>query len=433
MQIKYFILILTIFVFSANAAIIHVPTDQLTIQAGIDAALDSDTILVADDTYTGTGNRDLNFGDKNLVLMSENGPDVTTIDCGGTSLDPHNAINLLNNQDSTTIIDGFTIQNAYDTAGWYKAAIYCHMTSPTIRNCNISNNTCNGIFCYSYPSRIIVENCKLTNNYRCGLYVQSFSSAYVNHSEFSHNGYTGAYIYTSASILTEVYNSLFHNNTYSGLEIIQNMQFKNVHINNNTFVENRNGLFIWMDFPKNENTPSLFITGDDNTEINYNISSNNTQRGIVIDFEPEYYDYDFLCNNSYGNPDGNFSFPYIFYPGDIYGTLSLDPLFCDASNGDYRISASSSCAPANNSCGTMIGALAVGCENCCVMRGDTDHDGEGPNVADLVYLVNYLFKDGQALPCFEEGDIVVDSDILVNDLVFLVNYVFKGGDAPPDC
>ena len=49
--------------------IIHVPGDQPTIQAGIDAAEDGDIVLVADDTYTGDGNKNLDFG--NFFSLSE--------------------------------------------------------------------------------------------------------------------------------------------------------------------------------------------------------------------------------------------------------------------------------------------------------------------------------------------------------------------------
>ncbi len=42
--------------------------------------------------------------------------------------------------------------------------------------------------------------------------------------------------------------------------------------------------------------------------------------------------------------------------------FAADPLFCDAPGGDYRLHADSPCAPAGNGCGTLIGALPVGCD-----------------------------------------------------------------------
>ncbi len=62
------------------AATIHVPGDQPTIQAGIDAAMDGDIVLVADGTWTGVGNRDIDFLGKAITVRSENGPDSCIID-----------------------------------------------------------------------------------------------------------------------------------------------------------------------------------------------------------------------------------------------------------------------------------------------------------------------------------------------------------------
>ena len=45
-----------------------------SIQTAIDNALDTDEIVVADGTYTGPGNRDLDFGGKLITLRRRNGP-----------------------------------------------------------------------------------------------------------------------------------------------------------------------------------------------------------------------------------------------------------------------------------------------------------------------------------------------------------------------
>lgn len=71
---------------------------------------------------------------------------------------------------------------------------------------------------------------------------------------------------------------------------------------------------------------------------------------------------------------------------------------------------------------------------CCVgIRGNIDSIG-GIDVTDLVYLVNFMFKDGPAPPCFEEADVNGSGGVLdVSDLVYLVNYMFKEGIDPESC
>ena len=55
--------------------------DYITIQEGIDAAVGGDEVVVADGTYTGDGNRDIDFMGKAITVKSENGAEDCIIDC----------------------------------------------------------------------------------------------------------------------------------------------------------------------------------------------------------------------------------------------------------------------------------------------------------------------------------------------------------------
>jgi len=55
------------------------------------------------------------------------------------------------------------------------------------------------------------------------------------------------------------------------------------------------------------------------------------------------------------------------------------------------------------------------------------------NVADSIYLVDYLFFDGPAPPCPEECDVNGSGAINVADVMYLVDYLFFNGPAPPPC
>jgi len=140
-----------------------------TIQYGILAAWDGDTVLVADGVYTGDGNRDIDFYGKNIVVMSENGSAVTIIDLQGSMEDPHRGFFFTRGEDSTAVLKGFTITNGYAYGGWLESfggAIYCYTSSPKIVENRITGNTaCNsggGIYCRQGRAKIrdnvITEN-----------------------------------------------------------------------------------------------------------------------------------------------------------------------------------------------------------------------------------------------------------------------------------
>jgi len=61
--------------------------------------------------------------------------------------------------------------------------------------------------------------------------------------------------------------------------------------------------------------------------------------------------------------------------------------------------------------------------------GDADFTGD-VNVADLTFLVDYLFKGGQAPPVPDLADVDSSGEINVADLTYMVDYLFKGGAEP---
>ena len=56
------------------------------------------------------------------------------------------------------------------------------------------------------------------------------------------------------------------------------------------------------------------------------------------------------------------------------------------------------------------------------------------NIADVVYLVSYLFGGGPCPQPMKAGDVNCDCLVNIADVVYLVNYLFGGGDPPePGC
>ncbi|MGB2809271.1 MAG: right-handed parallel beta-helix repeat-containing protein, partial [Sedimentisphaerales bacterium] len=143
-------------------AVLRVPSEYTTIQAAVDAAKDVDTVLVADGTYTGAGNRDINFHGKAITVRGENGPGKCIIDCNGTNDEPHRGFCLHSGEDCNSVVAGFTITNGYATVG---GGIFCSMGSPVVANCTFSNNWAyDGGGIYIAVASPILTNCTFSGN-----------------------------------------------------------------------------------------------------------------------------------------------------------------------------------------------------------------------------------------------------------------------------
>lgn len=181
---------------SLPAATIDVPGDAATIQAGINAVSAGDTVLVAAGTYTGNGNRDIDFGGKAVLVMSARGPVVTIIDVQGSSGNLHRGFNFQSGEGAGSVVKGFTLRNGWELEG---GGIRCrNASSPTIEDNIIVDNTASdagngeggGIFCEDGSSPSILENIimgNLSDGEGGGIFCRQNSSPLISGNKIMNN------------------------------------------------------------------------------------------------------------------------------------------------------------------------------------------------------------------------------------------------------
>ncbi len=121
------IMLLLCFTAFVSAATINVPVDYATIQQAINASSNGDLILVDDNTYNISSTITITKG---VTVRSVNGPATTIVDGSGI-----NICFVLNHLDA--VVDGFTIQNAFNTSIHGGGA---RIDAGTIQNCIIQDN-----------------------------------------------------------------------------------------------------------------------------------------------------------------------------------------------------------------------------------------------------------------------------------------------------
>ncbi|HEX5282490.1 MAG TPA: Ig-like domain repeat protein [Bryocella sp.] len=196
-----------------------------TIQSGIDAAANGDTVLVAPGTY----NENIDFKGKAITVTSSGGAAVTTIDGGNK---PGVATVVFKTKEtSTSTISNFTIRGGGDTIfnGASDGGVFVSAASPTIQNNTITANYCHNIDVEFGDATILKNEVSgvLQNNQGSGT-----DESYCTFGSGVHLQGTGG----SGTQSSIVGNIIENNLTGSGINIwaAQNVLISNNIIRNNT-------------------------------------------------------------------------------------------------------------------------------------------------------------------------------------------------------
>jgi len=221
------VLLLTTCLYST---IINIPGDQPTIQAGIDATVDSDTVLVQPGTYI----ENINYNGKNITVASLFLTTQDTAYIFQTIIDGNQSGSVVTcaSEEYATNLCGFTITNGSAFSG---GGIYCSGSNMILQFSTVMLNTSHkgGGIMSDWDSYIRLENVIVKNNsalFGGGIYCGEWSSTILfnvtvtANSASNHGGgiyYFGEYANLSfnSSNRSNIYANTIENSRGSGSDI----------------------------------------------------------------------------------------------------------------------------------------------------------------------------------------------------------------------
>lgn len=275
-----------------------------TIQSAISDAISLDTVKVSPGAYSGTGNTDLDFQGKAIVLKSSAGAATTIIDCGGSA----RAFSMEMSELTGSRIVGFTIKDGY---------AYGNGGAVSLNNVSATFDSC------------VFRSCEASQG----------GAVYADGS----TGYT-----------LNITNCVFDSNSAGGggAAIYTKVRTR---LTGNTLVKNTSDAV----------RPAVITiagTPDTISLVRQNITNNST---YALDFVTSPASVTLHCCNFYQNGGGNVN-PSSAVQPTIPDTnniiLTQNPLYCDFANRVYSLRWDSPCSYEHQpACSSVIGAVGVGC------------------------------------------------------------------------
>jgi hypothetical protein len=362
--------------------------DAPTIQAGIDSAVTADIVQLADGTFTGVGNKNIQFLGKAITVTSMNGAGASTIDCEGSD----RGFNFNGDEGSTSILSGVTIINgggfsegggirinsasptitdcvikdcsATDDGGGIRLETNSTgpPSNPTITNCEITGcmvtdgtSAQGGGIAFNGDSSPTISGCTITMNQAIeggGIWGTGTGSAVITNNMIYGNTVTGPGFTAqggglgvgSLLGLTLTGNLIFANTATRGGGVYVSGSFAGQTVENNTVAENS----------ATSGGSGVYLTATNMAFRKGIIAFNTGSAGITCENSGS----DAIdCSVVFGNPAGNT----ICTNGDTDNVMA-DPQFCGLPGSNYYyLQSDSPAAPAQSACSELIGALPASC------------------------------------------------------------------------
>ncbi len=463
---------------SAFGTIRNVPAQYTKIQLAINAAVNGDTVIIADGHYyerISFAGKAIKVGSRFLVDGSTSHISATIIDADPAVLgvaDTGSVVRFHNWETSESVLSGVTLQKGtgipievpglgIHTAG---GGIFCRLADPSIEHCRIMSCTAeygSGIASYQ-GSTLVVRACDVQGELAVldgtMLLLRDTSTAgsvkIIEYGNFiigrstvenitvSGSSYTWLGRGAEATSVTVIDSSILEidsatvtgtvtmrgdsrgramTSTLGGIEVDSCLEVIDFDVDNCLITGPSSAIQGGIEFSQSTLLGGI-TCGDGTVVLDSSIVYLSSGGYVISCAETTFCAVIAICSDFYGytGPDWFECANLLIQTDDL---MRVNPSFCDPAGGDYHLADSSVCAPTRNACQTQIGLYPVGCGCCVGTTGNVNASG-GIDLSDLSLLIAYMTVTPKpALSCQKEANVNGLALIDLSDLSLLIAYL----------